>query len=278
MQRKKQIVLILVFVLSSVLYSTFSIFMLMNNVYISLAYFLVPLGIGFFTINIMLVINNYQEQKRIFQDISKAHSSTIDSMALVVESRDTETGAHIQRTKEYIRCLGDYLHENNIYKKILTPEYRLLVYKASPLHDIGKVAIPDNILKKPAKLTKEEFELMKEHPRIGKEVLENALKGHEDNEFLKIALRIAYSHHEKWDGSGYPNSLEGDNIPLEARMMALADVYDALISKRVYKEAISFEDSEQIIIDGSGNHFDPILVDAFIEIKDKFKEIAIRIT
>jgi len=278
MQRKKQIVLVLVFVLSSVLYSAFSIFMLINNVYISLAYFLIPLGIGFFMINIMLVITNYQEQKRFFEEISKAHSSTIDSMALVVESRDTETGAHIQRTKEYIKCLGDYLHDNNIYKDILTPEFRLLVYKASPLHDIGKVAIPDNILKKPGKLTKEELETMKEHPRIGKEVLENALKGHEDNAFLKIAMRIAYGHHEKWDGSGYPNGLKGDKIPLEARMMALVDVYDALISRRVYKESISFENSEQIIIAGSGTHFDLILVDAFIEIKDKFKEIALKIT
>jgi adenylate cyclase len=278
MQRKKQIVLVSVFALSFLFYSIFSIFMLKNSIYISSAYFLVPLGIGFFMISTILVMINYQEQKRFFQEISKAHSSTIDSMALVVESRDTETGAHIQRTKEYIRCLGEYLYDNDIYKDVLTPEFRLLVYKASPLHDIGKVAIPDNILKKPAKLTKEEFDLMKEHPRIGKEVLENASKDHEDNEFLKIALRIAYSHHEKWDGSGYPNGLKGDNIPLEARMMALADVYDALISKRVYKKPISFEDSEQIVVDGSGTHFDPVLVDAFIELKDKFKEIAIRIT
>ncbi|MDA7848310.1 HD domain-containing protein, partial [Sulfurospirillum sp.] len=270
--------LVLVFVLSSLLYSAFSIFMLKNNMYISLAYFLIPLVIGFFIINIMLVIYNYREEKRLFSEISKAHSSTIESMALVVESRDTETGAHIQRTKEYIRYMAEYLYKNGIYKDILTKEFRVLIYKASPLHDIGKVAIPDNILKKPGKLTNDEFDLMKEHPRIGKEVLENALKEHKDNKFLKIALRIAYSHHEKWDGSGYPNGLKGDEIPLEARLMALADVYDALISKRVYKKAFSFEDSEQIIIDGSGTHFDPTLVKAFIQTKDKFKEIAINIS
>jgi adenylate cyclase len=210
-------------------------------------------------------------------DLTHAHSSAIDSMALVVESRDTETGAHILRTKEYIACLGEYLYEHDIYKSILTKEFRELVYRASPLHDIGKVAIPDNILKKPAKLTTEEFIIMKDHASIGKEIIQNALKGNEENVFLKRALNIAYSHHEKWDGSGYPQGLKGIEIPLEARLMALADVYDALISRRVYKESIPFEQSEQIIIEGSGNHFDPVLVAAFIELKDKFRDIADRI-
>ncbi len=198
-------------------------------------------------------------------------------MALVVESRDTETGAHIKRTKEYISFLGEYLYKNDIYKKILTRKFRFLVNIASPLHDIGKVAIPDSILKKKGRLTKEEFDIMKNHASIGKDIIKNALKENKDNEFLQMALNIAYYHHEKWDGTGYPSGLKGNRIPLEARMMALADVYDALISKRVYKESVSFEESEKIIIEGSGTHFDPILVGVFIEIKDKFKDIAMRI-
>ncbi len=275
---KNQIKIIVVFISVITSFFALSLVMLSQNVYISSAYFLIPFGIVFFTINIILVVINYTEKQIFYKELTKAHSSAIDSMALVVESRDTETGAHIKRTKEYVNCLSEYLYENKIYKDVVTREFISLVYRASPLHDIGKVAIPDNILKKPGKLTEEEFEIMKEHPKIGKEVLENALGEHEDNEFLKTALRISYYHHEKWNGEGYPNGLKGEEIPLEARMMALADVYDALISKRVYKDSISYEKSEQIIIDARGTHFDPVLVDAFIVLKDKFKEIATKIT
>jgi len=220
---------------------------------------------------------NYLEKRGFYKEISKAHSSAIDSMALVVERRDTETGAHIKRTKEYIKLLCEYMVKNDIYKNILTKEFVELIYRASPLHDIGKVGIPDNVLKKPAKLSYEEFEVMKTHAIIGKEILENALVEHANNKFLAMAKNIAHYHHEKWDGSGYPEGLKGLEIPLEARMMALADVYDALISKRAYKESLGFEFSEKIIIDGTGSHFDPILVGVFIEIKDKFKDIALKI-
>ncbi len=277
MEQKKQIEMMFIFGFTAVFYIGFSIFMFFNNIYISSAYFLIPLLVGFFIINIILIINNYKEKKLFFEQLSKARSSAIDSMALVVESRDTETGAHIKRTKEYISFLGEYLYKNDIYKKILTRKFRFLVNIASPLHDIGKVAIPDSILKKEGRLTKEEFDIMKNHANIGKDIIKNALKDNKDNEFLQMALNIAYYHHEKWDGTGYPSGLKGNRIPLEARMMALADVYDALISKRVYKESVSFEESEKIIIEGSGTHFDPILVGAFIEIKDKFKDIAMRI-
>jgi len=277
MQQKKQIEMMFIFVFTVSFYSLFSIFMFFNNIYISLAYFLVPLGVGFFMLNMILIIKNYQDKKLFNKELSRARSSAIDSMALVVESRDTETGAHIKRTKEYISYLSEYLYENDIYKNILTKKFRFLVNIASPLHDIGKVAIPDSILKKRGKLTKDEFETMKNHAIIGKNIIENVLKDNKDNEYLQMALNIAYYHHEKWDGTGYPSGLKESRIPLEARIMALADVYDALISKRVYKEAIGFEESEQIIINGSGTHFDPILVEAFIEIKDKFKDIAMRI-
>lgn len=248
-----------------------------QGMYISVGYFLVPFVLHFFLINIVFLFLHYKEKQLFYKNLSKAHSSAIDSMALVVESRDTETGAHIKRTKEYIMCLSEYLYSNGIYKDLLTSEYRELLYKANPLHDIGKVGIPDNILKKPGKLTEDEYTIMKTHSTIGKDIIKNAMKENGDNYFLKIAYNIAYYHHEKWDGNGYPKGLKGYEIPLEARIMALADVYDALISRRYYKEAFAYEDSEKIIIDGSASHFDPILVGAFIELKYKFREIAERI-
>ncbi len=249
----------------------------LKGVFISPAHFVVTLGIGFFVINISSVILSYFERRKFYNEISKAHTSTIDSMALVVESRDTETGAHIKRTKEFVKILCEHLQNSGKYKKILKKEFIELVYRASPLHDLGKVAIPDKILKKPGRLTPEEFEIMKEHAKLGKDILESALNEHGDNKFLKIARNIAYYHHEKWDGSGYPQGLKGEKIPLEGRLMAIADVYDAITSKRVYKESFSFEKAEKIIIDGKGTHFDPLLVEAFEELKDEFRKIAIKI-
>ena len=277
MYKKMHLRFVLTFAIIFVIYLVTSFVFLVENIYISSAFFLIPFALYFFLLNVFVIFEHYKEKQKFYIDLTQAHSSAIDSMALVAETRDTETGAHIIRTKEYIMCLGEYLYEHGIYKDILTKDFRQLVYRASPLHDIGKVGIPDNVLKKPGKLTEEEFTLMKEHATIGKEIIQNALKENEENGFLQRAFNIAYSHHEKWDGSGYPQGLKGLEIPLEARMMALADVYDALISRRVYKEAIPFEQSEQIIIEGSGKHFDPILVDTFIELKDKFREIADRI-
>jgi len=252
-------------------------YFLLNNMYISLGYFLIPFLLYFFVINSWFIFINYIEKQRFYKELSLSKSSVIDSMSLVAETRDAETGAHIIRTKEYIKCLSDYLYKKGIYKDILTPYFRELLYIANPMHDIGKVGISDEILKKPGKYTDEEFAIMQNHPYIGKCVIENAMRGNMDNDFLKIAYNIAYYHHEKYDGSGYPCKLKGEEIPLEARIMAIADVYDALISRRYYKEAFDYSESEQIIINGRNTHFDPILVDAFIEIKDKFKEIAEKI-
>jgi response regulator RpfG family c-di-GMP phosphodiesterase len=142
------------------------------------------------------------------------------------------------------------------------------------MHDIGKVGIADSILKKEGKLTPLEYEVMKTHPDLGKHIINNAISSYHLNDFFLMARNIAYYHHEKWDGSGYPEGLKGEEIPLEARFMALADVYDALVSKRVYKEAFSYERSVKIIFEGRTKHFDPILVDAFMEIKDEFQKIA----
>ncbi|NOX16248.1 MAG: HD domain-containing protein, partial [Epsilonproteobacteria bacterium] len=201
-------------------------------------------------INIIFIIFYYKERKYFLEELTQAHSSTLDSMSLVVETRDAETGAHILRTKEYMKYLVDYLYKHNLYKNHITQNYKKLVCRAASLHDIGKVGIPDQILKK--------------HSNIGKDILTNAIKNNKNNQFLKIAYNIAYYHHEKWDGSGYPCGLKKDEIPLEARMMALVDVYDALISKRYYKQPFSFEKSEEIIIQGSGKHFDPIIVGVFV--------------
>ena len=264
---------------SSILIECFlGVYYLDRNIYISAGYFLIPFVIYFFIINLIVIIIDYKDRQKFIKDLVKAHSATLDSMALVAETRDTDTGAHILRTKNYVALLVDHMHTNKMCKDRLTKNYRELIFRAAPLHDIGKVGIPDKILQKPGKLTEEEFEIMKTHTTLGKNILEHAIEGNEENEFLQLAYNIAYYHHEKWDGSGYPIGLKKEEIPLEARLMALSDVYDALISRRCYKEGFSYEEAEQIIIEGRGTHFDPVLVDIFLEIKEKFKEVAERIT
>ncbi len=275
--KKCYIKVFLLFLVSLCIYVLISVFLLDRGVYDSLGYFVLPHFILFFIVNIGSLIWYYQERRYFLQELSKAHSDTIDSMSLVAETRDSDTGAHIFRTKEYMRFLSDYLYKHNIYKEELSGNFRELVYRAAPLHDIGKVGIPDNILKKPGSLTDEEYEIMKTHSIIGKQIIENAMKNNKDNRFLQIAYNIAYYHHEKWDGSGYPCGLKKDEIPLEARMMALVDVYDALISRRYYKSSFSYDESDDIIIKGSGTHFDPILVAAFVETRYKFRQIAEKI-
>ncbi len=270
MLSKKYIKLVLFFTFILVVVLVLSYICLLEGIYIDSAFFITPFIVGFFFLNIISIGLNYREKLKYKQEISKAHTSAIDNMSLVVEIRDTETGAHIKRTKEYVKLIGRKLLKHNRANKELVE----LMYMAAPLHDIGKVGIPDNILKKNGRLTKDEFEIMKRHPLIGKNILENALKENPGNKLLKIAKNIAYYHHEKWDGTGYPQGLKADEIPLEARIMALADVYDALTSKRVYKESFDFEASEKIIIDGKGTHFDPEIIDIFIQYKDKFREIA----
>lgn len=245
--------------------------------YISLGYFIVPYSLLFFIFSLFFAILHYIERKRFLEDLGEAHSATIDSMTMVAESRDVETGVHIIRTKEYVLLLAEYLRANINYRKILTPHVLELLYRAAPLHDIGKVGIPDVILKKPGRLTDAEIEIMRSHVGIGRTVIENAINSYnQTNEFLTIASNITYAHHEKWDGSGYPLGLAGDEIPLEGRLMALADVYDALISKRCYKEPYSFDQAEAIIIADSGKHFDPEIISAFVALKDDFRAIASR--
>lgn len=215
------------------------------------------------------------EVRRRIKEIETVQDVSIAAMASLAEARDNETGKHIQRTQLYVKELALELRDNELFKDYLTDERIKLIVRSSPLHDIGKVGIPDNILLKPDKLTEEEFKIMKKHSAIGKKAIERAESLINTPEtYFKYAKEIAYFHHEKWDGSGYPDNLSEAKIPVSARIMAVADVYDALVSKRVYKEAFSHEKSVSIIKDGSGSSFDPSVVEAFLKLEKKFKEIS----
>jgi len=216
-----------------------------------------------------------QEVARRTRQVQRIQDVTIIAMASLAETRDNETGNHILRTQRYIKALAEALRTRPGYAEVLTDETIDLLYKSAPLHDIGKVGIPDHILLKPGKLSDDEFEIMKTHTTLGLDAIRRA-EAHLDGEdgFLKFAGEIAYSHQEKWDGSGYPQVLTWESIPLSARLMAVADVYDALISKRVYKPAFSHEDAAGIIVAGAGKHFDPDMVLAFQAIEDEFRAIA----
>jgi response regulator RpfG family c-di-GMP phosphodiesterase len=201
--------------------------------------------------------------------------TTIVALSSLAETRDNETGNHIRRTQNYIRALAQQLKDHSRFSHFLTDENITLLYKIAPLHDVGKVGIPDSILHKPGKLTEDEFEIMKTHAALGGNAFASAVAGLDiSSTFLEAACQIAMSHHEKWDGSGYPSGLKGDDIPIPARLMALADVYDAMSCKRVYKSAIAHEEVISVIIEGKGKHFDPDVVDAFLRIQHHFIEIA----
>lgn len=206
------------------------------------------------------------------QENENLRDAMIMLLASIAETRDPDTGKHILRTQQYIKLLAEELVDKGKCLDILTGKYMNLLFKTSPLHDLGKVGIRDDILLKPGPLTDDEFKIMKTHSKIGYLVLKKAENVVNDIEFLELAGEIAYTHHEKWDGSGYPRGLKGAEIPLSGRLMALADVYDALTSERVYKKALSHEKSKSIIISGSGKHFDPIIVDAFLNV-EKHMEI-----
>jgi putative two-component system response regulator len=202
---------------------------------------------------------------------------TILAMASMAETRDSETGNHIRRTQHYMQALAEKLKSNPRFSAFLTDRNINTLFKSAPLHDIGKVGIPDRILLKPGSFTPQEFEIMKTHTTLGWDAINNAeLMLGTKAEFLTMAKDIALSHQEKWDGSGYPQGLKGDAIPVSARLMAVADVYDALISRRVYKEGMPHEAAVAIIQQGKGQHFDPDMVDAFTDIHEEFRAIAAR--
>lgn len=204
------------------------------------------------------------------REVMQMRSAIIQTLASLAETRDDDTGKHIIRTQHYVKIMLDYLLEQDETDDYLTYELAEQIVLATPLHDIGKIGIPDSILLKPGPLTPEEFNIMKQHTILGKNAMEVARSATEQNDFFEVAINIAHFHHEHWDGSGYPEGLSHEQIPLSARLVALADVYDALISKRVYKEPLSHADASKIIIKGFGTHFDPNIVEAFLQNIDAF--------
>jgi len=224
--------------------------------------------------------NNWLEKEiaRRMAENQKIQDASMRALASLAETRDNETGNHIRRTQGYVEVLCHELKQSG-YHEHLNDNRIQMIAKAAPLHDIGKVGIPDNILLKPGKLDADEWLIMRTHSKIGADAISRAIADEPDQsifEFLHIAMQIAHHHHEKWDGSGYPDGLKGEAIPLPARLMALADVYDALINRRCYKQGMSFEQATQIIIEGKGSHFDPAVVDAFLKSQDAFIAIAHR--
>lgn len=213
------------------------------------------------------------------KEVMAIQDVTILSMASLAETRDSDTGNHIRRTQHYVLALANQLKLHPRFSEFLIEQNIRLLFKSAPLHDIGKVGIPDRILLKPGKLDQVEFEIMKTHTTLGRDALASAEQSlGTDVEFLAMAKEIAYSHQEKWDGSGYPEGIGADDIPISARLMAVADVYDALISRRIYKEGMPHEEACRIIEEGSGSHFDPDIVEAFMQIHQEFKDIAQRYT
>lgn len=204
------------------------------------------------------------------EQLYKTQSAMIYALAALAETRDAETGEHIKRTQYFIRILAETLRRSGYFSEQLTDEYIHMLYDSAPLHDIGKVGVPDEILLKPGKLTPNEFEIMKLHTIYGRRTLESAERQLGAMSFLTLAKEIAYAHHEKWDGTGYPLGLRGESIPLSGRLMALVDVYDALVSERPYKKPFSHEYARDILIEGSKTHFDPRIVEAFLLCEEEF--------
>lgn len=218
-----------------------------------------------------------KEVEKRTQEVQVIQDVTIMAMASLAETRDHETGNHIRRTQNYVRLLALQLRSHPRFQHFLDEQTIALLYKSAPLHDIGKVGIPDNILLKPGALTVEEFEIMKTHTILGRDAIAEAEKLLDaPSSFLRLAREIANYHQEKWDGSGYPEGLVGDAIPISARLMAVADVYDALISRRVYKPPYPHATAVRMIQEGRGHHFDPDIVDAFLRAADDFNQIALQ--
>ncbi len=213
-------------------------------------------------------------------ELEKTKDATILSLASLAETRDNETGNHIKRTRDYVQLLAESLQRHGDHGKSLDNESIRLIYKSAVLHDIGKVGVRDCILLKPGKLTEDEFAEMKHHPGYGRNTLEAAERELGENDFLRCAREIAYTHHEHWDGTGYPQGLRGEEIPLPGRLMAIADIYDALISKRIYKPAFTHARAVEIMTQGDGRtqseHFDPVLLQIFSRSHEAFRLIALK--
>jgi len=207
--------------------------------------------------------NPYLRQLHEFND------EMVTGFSTLVENRDDSTGGHIQRTKEYVQIIIDEMEKQPKYHDIITRDYARDVVKAAPMHDVGKIATPDSILQKPGKLTAEEYDIMKEHAKVGGEIVKKTFADLKDTEYIKITYEVARYHHEKWNGKGYPEGLQGEEIPLHARIMAIADVFDAVSAKRCYRDAMPLERCFEIISEGKGTDFDPTLAELFLNARDR---------
>ena len=205
--------------------------------------------------------------------IIKMQDHTIESLSNLVENRDEDTGEHVLRTREYVELLAVQMMKDGFYPDILTPRYIRMLKRAAPMHDIGKIVVADSILKKPGRFTPDEYEQMKRHAAEGGRIVHQIFDGYEAPEYIQITADIATHHHEKWDGSGYPDKLAGEDIPFSARIMALSDVFDALVSHRVYKSPMSYDEAFQLIEEGIGTQFDPVIAQEFLKIREKVSAI-----
>jgi putative two-component system response regulator len=229
--------------------------------------------------NQQLALKDYNENlqqivQRRSRQVVELQNSILNTVTEMVEFRDDTTGGHIERTQRYLKILVDKLLQENIYWEEVSSWNLEFLIPSAQLHDVGKIAISDTILNKPGKLTVEEFEIMKRHASIGEAAIEGIMKTLPENDFLHHAKIFAGTHHEKWDGSGYPRGLKNFEIPLQGRLMAVADVYDALIAARPYKQPLTTQEAERIILEGKENHFDPVLVELFRDLSPQFARIA----
>lgn len=206
-------------------------------------------------------------------ELSRYHADTVMSFANLIENRDNNTGGHIRRTSQYVKLIADGMREKGYHKNVFTKDYVNNLVKAAPMHDIGKISVPDAVLQKPGKLTDEEYDIMKKHSENGGKIIMETFSNFGNEEFQKMAYEVARYHHEKWNGKGYPEGLKGEEIPLHARIMAVADVFDAVSEKRCYREAMPLDKCFEIIEQGSGQDFDPQVVEVFMEIRSQVESV-----
>lgn len=238
----------------------------LNGVGITLSFFIIFINLINRLEDNLDKTNSELKQKN--QQIINLQDNTIISLSNLVENRDTDTGHHVRRTRDYVTLIAEQCKKDHVYSETINDTYIVLLSKSAPLHDVGKIIVPDYVLKKPGKLTDEEFKHMQKHAKQGGKIINDVLGFGVDPEYLRIATEISTGHHERWDGRGYPYKLVGNAIPLSARIMAIADVFDALVSKRCYKDSMPIDKAFTIIQEESGSHFDPILVEEFFKIKD----------
>ncbi len=232
--------------------------------------------VGMIVFYMIVIFNSVKQKQKNYnyqiKHLNKAQDKTILGLADVIENRDMNTGGHVKRTSDVVRIFIDELQKQGTFADVLDHKYCQYIIKSAPMHDVGKIAVEDAILTKPSKLTPEEFEKIKIHPEKSKDIIEGVMGSIADQELVGIAKNLALYHHEHWDGSGYPAGLSGEDIPLEARIMALADVYDALVSERCYKDSVSSEEAYKIIKESMGSHFDPKLWDCFDRAYPRLKD------